>query len=196
MKILITGAGRGGLSLAIHLQGAGHEVTILDRDSAITQRAADEHGIVALVGDATSSEILRQAEPQHADAVLAMLHRDADNLAVAMLARTLGARRVMVRMRESGLPLALRVGRRAADPVGDRDPRRRARDGRGVRGGAALDDPRRGRRDRGGDRGAARGVGRGSRGQRDRDLDLVPAVVRGRGHGEGWRGVRRHAARP
>jgi trk system potassium uptake protein TrkA len=29
-----------------------------------------------------------------------MLHRDADNLAVAMLARSLGARRVMVRMRD------------------------------------------------------------------------------------------------
>jgi trk system potassium uptake protein TrkA len=100
MKILITGAGRGGLSLAVHLQGAGHEVTIVDLDAAIARRASDEHGLVALVGDATSSEVLRQAEPQRADAVLAMLHRDADNLAVAMLARKLGARRVMVRMRD------------------------------------------------------------------------------------------------
>jgi len=100
MKILITGAGRGGLSLGIHLQGVGHDVTIVERDSAITQRAADEHGLVVLVGDATSSEVLRQADPQRADAVLAMLHRDADNLAVAMLARQLGAKRVMVRMRD------------------------------------------------------------------------------------------------
>ncbi|MDB4940701.1 MAG: Trk system potassium uptake protein TrkA [Labilithrix sp.] len=100
MKIVITGAGRGGLSLAVHLQGAGHEVTIIDRDAGITGHAAEQYGLVAMVGDATSSEILRQAEPQRADAVLAMLHRDADNLAVAMLARSLGARRVMVRMRD------------------------------------------------------------------------------------------------
>ena len=100
MKILITGAGRGGLSLGIHLQGVGHDVTIVERDAATTQRAADEHGLVVLVGDATSSEVLRQADPQRADAVLAMLHRDADNLAVAMLARHLGAKRVMVRMRD------------------------------------------------------------------------------------------------
>ncbi|CAN5680430.1 hypothetical protein BH11MYX4_BH11MYX4_67000 [soil metagenome] len=100
MRILITGAGRGGLSLAVHLQGAGHDVTVIERDVAITQRAANEHGLVVLVGDATSSEVLAQVDPQRADAVLAMLHRDADNLAVAMLARKLGAKRVMVRMRD------------------------------------------------------------------------------------------------
>lgn len=44
--------------------------------------------------------ILRQADPSRADVVLAMLHRDADNLAVASLARLLGATRVMVRMRD------------------------------------------------------------------------------------------------
>ena len=100
MRIVITGAGRGGLSLAIHLQGAGHDVTIVDRDRTITTRAGDEYGIVALVGDATMSEVLSQTELARADAVLAMLHRDADNLAVAMLARQLGAKRVMVRMRD------------------------------------------------------------------------------------------------
>lgn len=63
MRIIIAGAGRGGLTLASHLQKQGH------------------------------------AE-QRADVVVAMLHRDADNLAVASLARALGAKRVMVRMRD------------------------------------------------------------------------------------------------
>ncbi len=100
MRVLITGAGRGGLTLAIHLQTTGHDVTIVERDMHITRRATDEHGIVSLVGDATDVALLRQAEPARADAVLAMLHRDADNLAVAMLTHRLGARRVMVRMRD------------------------------------------------------------------------------------------------
>ena len=100
MRIVIAGAGRGGLSLGIHLQGAGHAVTILDRDAHVAQRAQNEHGLVALAGDATDAALLRQADPAHADVVLAMLHRDADNLAVAALARQLGAGRVMVRMRD------------------------------------------------------------------------------------------------
>lgn len=100
MRIIIAGAGRGGMSLGIHLQKLGHAVTILDRDAAIAQRAQNEHGIVALSGDATDAGLLRQADPARADVVLAMLHRDADNLAVAALARSLGAARVMVRMRD------------------------------------------------------------------------------------------------
>ncbi|MCL2778005.1 MAG: TrkA family potassium uptake protein [Polyangiaceae bacterium] len=100
MRIVIAGAGRGGLSIAIHLQGLGHVVTVLDRDPLVTRRAFEENGIVALVGDATDVALLTHAEVGRADAVLSMLHRDAYNLAVIMLARSLGARRVMVRMRD------------------------------------------------------------------------------------------------
>jgi trk system potassium uptake protein len=100
MKVVIAGAGRGGLSLAIHLQEVGNAVTLVERDTVIARRSSDENGIVTLVGDATDAQVLRQTEPEQADAVLAMLNRDADNVAVAMLARALGARRVMVRMRD------------------------------------------------------------------------------------------------
>ncbi|MCL2726205.1 MAG: TrkA family potassium uptake protein [Polyangiaceae bacterium] len=100
MRIVIAGAGRGGLGIAVHLQGLKHLVTILDRDPVVTRRAFEEHGVVALTGDATDVALLTHAEVGRASAVLSMLHRDADNLAVAMLARNLGARRVMVRMRD------------------------------------------------------------------------------------------------
>ncbi|MFO0739892.1 MAG: TrkA family potassium uptake protein [Labilithrix sp.] len=100
MKIVIAGAGRGGLNLAIHLQTRGHSVVVLERDPMVVQHASETHGIVMLVGDATDATVLRQAEPERADAVLAMLHRDADNLGCALLARSLGAKRVIVRMRD------------------------------------------------------------------------------------------------
>lgn len=111
MRIVIAGAGRGGLSLAVYLQARGHAVSILERDATIARRAAEAHGIVALEGDATDAAVLREAEPQRADVTLAMLHRDADNLAVASLARALGAARVMVRMRDPEYrPLYLAAG--------------------------------------------------------------------------------------
>jgi trk system potassium uptake protein TrkA len=100
MRIIVAGAGRGGLNLAAHLQQQGHALTVLDRDAATVERAAEQIGVVGLMGDATDVATLSQAEPQRADVVVAMLHRDADNLAVAALARSLGARRVMVRMRD------------------------------------------------------------------------------------------------
>jgi trk system potassium uptake protein len=101
MRIVIAGAGRGGLALAVHLQRSGHSVTIVDRDLAVAERAFEQSGIAAFAGDATDVAVLKQAEPARADVVIAMLHRDADNLAVAALARSMGARRVMVRMRDT-----------------------------------------------------------------------------------------------
>ena len=100
MRILIAGAGRAGLSVAGYLATAGHQVSVIDRDPLVCARVKDQLGIVALVGDAADSAILSEAEVRHADAVVAMLHRDADNLAVASLAKGAQVARVMVRMRD------------------------------------------------------------------------------------------------
>jgi trk system potassium uptake protein TrkA len=100
MRVFIAGAGQAGLGVAKHLAELGHEVSIIDRDAALSRRAFENHGIVAHVGDATDAALLREADVGRADVVVSMLVRDADNLAVALLARELGARRVMVRMRD------------------------------------------------------------------------------------------------
>lgn len=100
MRILIAGAGRAGLSVAGYLTTAGHLVTVIDRDPLVCARVKDQLGIVALAGDAADSAILTEAEVHHAEAVVAMLHRDADNLAVASLAKAAHVPRVMVRMRD------------------------------------------------------------------------------------------------
>ena len=39
MKVVVVGAGLGGLSAAAHLVGAGHEVTIVERDAIPGGRA-------------------------------------------------------------------------------------------------------------------------------------------------------------
>jgi trk system potassium uptake protein TrkA len=100
MRVIIAGGGRAGLSVAVQLQRGGHQVTIIERDESLARRITEAHGVVALGGDATDAEILREAEAHRADVVGAMLRRDADNLAVALLALSSGARRVMVRMRD------------------------------------------------------------------------------------------------
>lgn len=66
----------------------------------MTERASEQFGLVALLGDATDAAVLADAEVTRADVVVAMLGRDADNLAVALLARAAGVKRVMVRMRD------------------------------------------------------------------------------------------------
>ncbi len=101
MKILIVGAGRAGLEVAIQLSRFGHAVTIVDTDAAVIGRAAEQFGLVAIAGDATTAEVLEDAAIGRMDIVVAMLRRDADNLAVSLLARAAGVERVMVRMRDN-----------------------------------------------------------------------------------------------
>ena len=101
MRIVIVGAGRAGLEVATHLTRSGHSVTIIDNDDAVTRRASEQHGLVALSGDATIAAVLEEADIARSDVVVAMLRRDADNLAVALLARAAGVERVMVRMRDN-----------------------------------------------------------------------------------------------
>ena len=101
MKIVIVGAGRAGLEVAIHLTRIGHTVTVVDSDETVTRRASEQLGLVALSGDATNAAVLEQADITSSDVVVAMLRRDADNLAVALLAKSTGVERVMVRMRDN-----------------------------------------------------------------------------------------------
>jgi trk system potassium uptake protein TrkA len=101
MKILIVGAGRAGLEVAIQLSRIGHAVTIVDTDAAVTRRASEQFGLVTIAGDATTAEVLDDASIGRMEIVVAMLRRDADNLAVSLLARSAGVERVMVRMRDN-----------------------------------------------------------------------------------------------
>lgn len=101
MKILIVGAGRAGLEVAIQLSRIGHVVTIVDTDPAVARRAAEQFGLISIVGDATTAEVLDDASIGRMEIVVAMLRRDADNLAVSLLARAAGVERVMVRMRDN-----------------------------------------------------------------------------------------------
>lgn len=100
MRVLLAGAGRLALNVATHLRGAGHDVTIVDTDATRARVAYEKHGLVAFVGDATEAHVLKDAEIDRADIVVAMLPRDADNLAVAVQERASGVKRVLVRMRE------------------------------------------------------------------------------------------------
>jgi trk system potassium uptake protein TrkA len=63
--------------------------------------AADWHAKVLAVTVLTSLDERDLADIGQADVVVAMLRRDADNLAVALLARSAGVERVMVRMRDN-----------------------------------------------------------------------------------------------
>ncbi|MCA9663922.1 MAG: TrkA family potassium uptake protein [Myxococcales bacterium] len=99
--IVLTGAGVLGFAVARSLVEHGHDVVVIDRESAVCDHVYAELGATVLCGDATDIHVLEEAGVRRADLVLALMHRDPDNIACALLARTLGVARVIARMRDA-----------------------------------------------------------------------------------------------
>lgn len=100
MRVVIVGGGLAGTNLAVTLGRGGHDVTLIDREAATASRGFSEHGLATILGDGTDPRVLAAADVKRADVVAAMLRRDADNLAVAAIARSFGAKRILARLRD------------------------------------------------------------------------------------------------
>ena len=98
MRILIAGGGRVGSVLAAKLITERHQVTVVERDRSVSDRLFEEVGAVVVCGDAMDPQVLESAGIMSADVACAVLPRDSDNLAFAMLVRAAGGARTMVRM--------------------------------------------------------------------------------------------------
>ncbi len=102
MKVIIAGGGSVGRFTAEQLAGAGHEVTIVDNDRAVTREHAAEvaaFGAVWLLGDACDVAVLEEAGVPLADVVAAVTGDDEDNLVVSLLAKQeFGVPRIIARV--------------------------------------------------------------------------------------------------
>jgi trk system potassium uptake protein TrkA len=109
MRIVIAGGGRVGSVLAARLVAEQHTVTVIERDSATCKRLFEEVGVLTVCGDATSPQVMVAAGIASADVAAGVLARDSENLAFAMLVRSMSAARVMVRMLDTSYREAYRL---------------------------------------------------------------------------------------
>jgi len=109
MYIVIAGAGLVGRGLAQRLVKARHDVVVIDSDPGISEWVAAHTGALAQHGSATNIEVLRQAGIERADVAVSTMRADADNLAFALLAKSLGVERVIARLRNHEYETAYRM---------------------------------------------------------------------------------------
>jgi trk system potassium uptake protein TrkA len=94
MRFVIIGAGRVGLRTARVLREEGHEVTIVERDPDVADRARAD-GFETVEGDGAREEVLAEADVDEADAVGALTADLNVNFAACMIANHHGCRTVM-----------------------------------------------------------------------------------------------------
>ncbi len=98
MRVVVLGAGTVGASIAELLCTHRHEVTVVDHDPECIKRVREELDVRALVGSASQSSVLFQAEVSGADLCLAVTGVDEVNIVAASMAKAMGARRTLARV--------------------------------------------------------------------------------------------------
>jgi len=99
MNIVIAGAGDMGYHLAEQLSYDNKDITLIDTDREVLDYVSSKLDVLTVQGDATSFEVLQKANVSRASMVLAVTTSEKTNIVTAVLAKQLGAKRVMARVR-------------------------------------------------------------------------------------------------
>jgi len=101
MRIVIVGAGLVGSTLAEKLSRDGHDVSVIDCDSARVRELGDSMDVRVIEGNGATARVLRRAGIEEADLVVACSNSDEVNLIVGFLASQLfDVARLVVRLRD------------------------------------------------------------------------------------------------
>ncbi|MFO8052611.1 MAG: NAD-binding protein [Candidatus Omnitrophota bacterium] len=102
MYIVIIGAGRLGLILAKRLKEDKHQVCLIEKNRELCNSLASKlDKIMIICGDATYSDVLREAKIEKADVSVAATSADEDNIIISYLAKDFfGIKRTVSRVND------------------------------------------------------------------------------------------------
>ena len=99
MKIIIIGSGKVGFTLAKQLSGENHDLVLIDHRAEAMQVADNTLDILCLEGSGASIQILLEAGVRSADLVISVTGSDELNIVCCLIAKKLGARHTVARIR-------------------------------------------------------------------------------------------------
>ena len=99
MRIVIVGDGKIGSALAEQLSREGHEITIVDRSGTPLQRTVEDLDILSVEGNGATYATQIEAGVDEADLVIAVTAQDELNLLCCLIAKKIGARHTIARVR-------------------------------------------------------------------------------------------------
>ncbi len=98
MKILIAGGGDTGVELAKTLIKEKHDVILIEANKERAEYLAEKLDCLVISGDATDPNTLAEAGVSEADYVVVLTGEDRYNILVALLAKHLGAKNIIVKI--------------------------------------------------------------------------------------------------
>ena len=99
MNIIIVGCGRVGRSIAEQLSTESHSITVIDEREDVFSRLNDTENIMAIQGNGATLSVLREADIEHSDLLIAVTAADELNLYTCLLAKNAGVSSTIARVR-------------------------------------------------------------------------------------------------
>ena len=99
MKIVLVGGGKVGFALCRSLVAEKHDVVLIEQNEAVLNHIASRFDIMGLLGNGADFTILEQAGVQECDIFIALTEYDEVNMISAVLAKKMGAKETIVRVR-------------------------------------------------------------------------------------------------
>ena len=99
MKIIIVGCGKVGDLLTSYIAGEGHDVVVVDTDQEIIENVVNEYDVMGVVGNGASNAVQLEAGADKAKLLIAVTASDELNIMCCMVARKLGTRHTIARVR-------------------------------------------------------------------------------------------------
>ncbi|PWJ19384.1 Trk system potassium transporter TrkA [Jannaschia seohaensis] len=88
MKVIICGAGQVGWQIARHLAGERNDVTVVDNNPSLVNRATDTLDVQGITGFASYPNVLERAGAEDADMLIAATHSDEVNMVTCQVAHS------------------------------------------------------------------------------------------------------------
>ena len=101
MKVIIVGGGKTGEAISQLLVEEKHDVVLVEKEEKLAEELAEKLDALVLHGDGSERNILKDANIEKADAVLAVTGDDKTNLMICEIAKNVNVPRVITRINQS-----------------------------------------------------------------------------------------------
>ncbi len=101
MKIVIVGCGKVGYALAAQLSAENHDITVVDNNSRVIEKAQETLDVMSMSGNGAALAIQQEARVGEADLLIATTSSDELNLLCCIVAKRLGCRHTISRVRNT-----------------------------------------------------------------------------------------------
>ncbi|UTY38907.1 Trk system potassium transporter TrkA [Allocoprobacillus halotolerans] len=109
MNIVIIGLGKVGQMLTRYLSNEGHNVVVIDQNNQKVENVVNQDDVLGISGNGANFHVLQEAGVEQADVVISVTTSDELNILSCLLAKQLGAKHIIARVRNPDYSLQSQI---------------------------------------------------------------------------------------